>query len=227
MDIRSSVRRLIGRPTPMERAFTTVFHANTWQCEESRSGMGSTIARTATIRAELPALLARLEAQSLLDAACGDFNWMRLLTLPVARYVGVDVVRPLIRQNRRRHAAPGRAFHVADITADRLPRCDAVLCRDCLIHLSFADIARALRNLRSSGARTLIATNHPMLATHADIASGGFRTVNLHLPPFDLPAPQLRVIENETAGKTLDVWPFAMLPPLDLASEAVAGDRAL
>ena len=33
---------------------------------------------------------------------------------------------------------------LADITRDPLPRADAILCRDCLVHLSFANIAAAV-----------------------------------------------------------------------------------
>jgi hypothetical protein len=40
-----------------------------------------------------------------------------------------------------------------DLTGDPLPRVDVVLCRDCLVHLSFQNIFRAFANLRRSGSR--------------------------------------------------------------------------
>ena len=52
-------------------------------------------------------------------------------------------------------------YHLADITGDALPRCDAILCRDCLVHLSFANIARAVANFARSGAAWLITTTFP------------------------------------------------------------------
>jgi 2-polyprenyl-3-methyl-5-hydroxy-6-metoxy-1,4-benzoquinol methylase len=61
-------------------------------------------------------------------------------------YTGIDIVPSLIEVNRERVARgelSGR-FLVADITRDVLPRADVILCRDCLVHLSFLNIARAV-----------------------------------------------------------------------------------
>ena len=58
---------------------------------------------------------------------------------------------PDLIQSLRARAAAGAidgAYHLADITADALPQCDAILCRDCLVHLSFANIERAVANSR-------------------------------------------------------------------------------
>ena len=35
---------------------------------------------------------------------------------------------------------------------------DAILCRDCFVHLSFANVSRALAQFRASGSRFLIVT---------------------------------------------------------------------
>ena len=136
--------------------FTGIYRTGAWTTHdnvESLSGRGSTLWRTESLRRELPALLRRLEIDSLLDAACGDFNWLSTVDLPLRRYHGVDVVRDVIDANRRRYGSPGRSFESADITRDRLPDCDAILCRDCLNHLSFADISACLANIARTRAR--------------------------------------------------------------------------
>jgi hypothetical protein len=92
-----------------------------------------------------------------------------------------------------------------------LPKCDAVLCRDCFIHLPFADIARALSLFHQSGARYLLVTNHPSVTHHDDIATGMWRSVNLRLAPFHFPEPLHRLLENSVTGKTLDTWKLASL----------------
>jgi hypothetical protein len=51
---------------------------------------------------------------------------------------------------------------------DALPPCGAILCRDCLVHLSFGNIERAVANFRRSGAVWLIATTFPEWRTNAD-----------------------------------------------------------
>ena len=56
---------------------------NGWQSPESKSGGSSTLSATAAIRAALPRLLSDLGVAVLIDAPCGDFNWMRHVDLPV------------------------------------------------------------------------------------------------------------------------------------------------
>ena len=95
-------------------------------------------------------------------APCAGAGWLTRADLAV-RYVGIDIVSELVERLRAR-AASGELtgeYHLADITTDPLPRCDAILCRDCLVHLSFANIARAVANFRASGATWLIATTFP------------------------------------------------------------------
>ena len=70
-----------------------------------RSGPGSSLVQTATIRRDIPALLASLGIRSFLDAPCGDFNWMRHVDLGVERYIE-DEHRP--RDDRQK---PARVRH--------------------------------------------------------------------------------------------------------------------
>ena len=48
-----------------------------------------------------------------------------------------------------------RVFLRLDLTRDPLPDGDLILCRDCLVHLPFEDVRRAVRNFKRSGARWL------------------------------------------------------------------------
>jgi len=153
-----------------------------------------------------------LEIDSLLDAACGDFNWLSTVDLPLRRYHGIDVVTDVIEANRRRYASPGRSFESADITRDRLPDCDAILCRDCLNHLSFVDIRACFANFARTRAHYVMLTTHPAVSENVDCETGGWRMLNLCLPPFSLPEPVELVLENEDLGKYLGVWRRTDLP---------------
>ena len=116
------LRRALGLRDPEAGVvFSRIYEKNLWADAESRSGRGSTLARTAVIRDALPALLGELGARSMLDAACGDFNWMSRIDLGGVSYVGVDVVPRLIERNRRLYGGEGREFVLADITRDPLP----------------------------------------------------------------------------------------------------------
>ena len=202
----------------MRTVFEKIYNEKTWYYGESISGPGSTMVQTESVRAELPGLIRELGVRSLLDAGCGDLNWMKELEAPLERYLGVDVVPGLVEQNRRRFAAPNRDFKVADIVLDRLPRVDLVLCRDCLTHFSYQDIFAALRNLRQSGSTYLLTTTFPGRPENADVATGSWRTLNYARAPFAFPAPlrlineRLTVDEGAYADKSLGLWRFRDLP---------------
>ena len=164
----------------LAQRFRRIHDTNLWGAPESASGLGSELDATAVLRVELPRLFEKLGVTSLLDAPCGDAGWISRTDLGV-RYVGVDIVPSLIKSLQARAAAGDikGEFHLADITADTLPRCDAILCRDCLVHLSFANIERAVANFRASGASWLIATTFPEWLSNADCEDGDWRALNL------------------------------------------------
>jgi 2-polyprenyl-3-methyl-5-hydroxy-6-metoxy-1,4-benzoquinol methylase len=197
----------------LQQRFQRIHDTNLWGAEASVSGLGSEVDATATLRAELPPLLMRLGATSLLDAPCGDAGWIARADLPV-RVVGIDIVPDLIERLRAR-AARGEIlgeYHLADITRDPLPRADVVLCRDCLVHFSFANIARAVENFRSSGATWLITTTFPEWQQNADCEDGDWRALNFQRAPFNWGQPAELLNENCTeAGsgwrdKSLGAW---------------------
>jgi hypothetical protein len=201
-----------GGPKYLEGIFAEIYHGNLWGEAESVSGPGSSLAETAAVRRELPGLLAELGVRTLLDAPCGDCRWIFETPLDLDLYVGADVVPALIESNAARFGGPGREFHRLDITRDPLPRTDAILCRDCLIHFSYRLIARALAGFRRSGARWLLATTYAGLPANRDILSGQWRPIDLELPPFHLPPPRHLILEKECSvdgfhlRRSLGVW---------------------
>jgi SAM-dependent methyltransferase len=164
---------------------------NHWRNRETRSGDGSTIAYTEPLRRELPPLLARLGARTMLDLPCGDFHWIRHMPLPGGlRYVGADIVPGMIAELQRRHAGALRSFLCIDALTDDLPEADLWLCRDLVIHLPNADVLALLARFARSRIRYLLVTSHAAtVGANTDTFMGGFQLVNLQLPPFALPEP--------------------------------------
>ena len=203
----------------LAQRFRRIHDTNLWGAAASTSGLGSEMDATAVLRAELPRLLAKLGVTSLLDAPCGDAGWINHANLGV-RIVGVDIVPALIERLQARVASGeiGGQYHLADIVGDSLPRCDAILCRDVLVHFSFANIARAVANFRSSGATWLIATTFPEWQTNRDCDDGDWRALNFERAPFEWGAPVELINENclEAGGgwrdKSLGVWRLADFP---------------
>lgn len=144
----------------MQGIFDELYESESWRLfpgggekgeNPSRSGSGSDLVQTEALRRELPALLTRIGARSILDIPCGDFSWMSRADLGVDSYLGADVVPEVIERNRQNLADQGRAFHVPDITRSRLPQVDVVFSRDRLVHFCNADGQAAVDNVRRSG----------------------------------------------------------------------------
>jgi len=206
------IRRALNLPDPgMEEIFSRIYQHNSWADAESVSGRGSSLARTGVIRSNLPTLLESVRAKSLLDAACGDFNWMGNVDLSGFDYLGSDIVPELIARNRRLHGSSSKDFVVLDITRNQLPQVDVILCRDCFIHLSFKEIQAAIGNFKRSNSRFLFATTHTTVRENTDIETGEWRSVNLQLRPFNFPQPTQLIIEDHELGKCLGVWRLEQL----------------
>ena len=170
--------------------FTSIYQTGAWGSEETTSGPGSTIARTKQFRKDLPALLHSLNITSLLDAPCGDYNWMSMTVLGEVEYTGADIVAELVMKNKKNY--PGVNFIIADIIKDPLPYADAVICRDCFIHLTHRQIRKAIRNFKNSGIKYLLTNTYPV-TENRDIPTGDYRPLNLELAPFCLPKPVFQI----------------------------------
>jgi hypothetical protein len=201
--------------------FQSVYRDNLWDSGESRSGQGSELAYTATLRTELPALLQQLGVQSMLDLPCGDFNWMQHVDLSGIQYVGADIVPEIVNDNQAKFGNAQRRFICADVVEDALPEVDLIFCRDCLIHFSFRLIGSALKAMLAGKARYLLLTHDDILIRYEpnggknqDLeapASGVnymYRPINFTLPPFSFPPP-VHLIKEEALWdgyKTMALW---------------------
>ena len=177
--------------TPEDR-FAAIYGNNLWNSGESKSGYGSEMAATEALRDVLPRLVDAYNIQSVLDAGCGDFNWMRAVipALPFS-YTGMDIVPSVTDENSRHYGSETVTFLAGNICEVPLPAADLVIARDCLFHLSYADIDRFLLNLAQTDYRFLLTTNHLPFPgeeiVNRDIETGDFRLLDLYSAPFGIP----------------------------------------
>jgi hypothetical protein len=194
----------------MKHTFTNIYKKNTWASSESVSGTGSSISQTKTIIQELPKLIEQFNIKSLVDAPCGDLNWMKEIYRIVESYIGIDIVEEIIEQNKKKFQTDHVQFLTLDITKDPLPKSDVILCRDCLVHFSFSDIFLALNNFKASGSKYLLTTTFTDRMCNAEIKTGGWRPLNLEIEPVYFPKPQFVINEKCTEGnysdKSLALW---------------------
>jgi hypothetical protein len=217
---RDALRHRVRGRAHVRDIFERIYDKNLWGDPESVSGGGSGTAATDAIRRDLPSLFKRYSITSLLDAPCGDFQWMKHVAGSLERYTGVDIVRDLVERNTRLYGTDRIRFACADIVVDPLPAADAVLCRDCFIHLPTRLIRAALANFRASGIRYLLLTNNRDVESYHDIPIGSFRRVNFERLPFLFPSPLDVVNESVNGDRQLCLWELdSLFPQRQTASE--------
>lgn len=188
--LRSGLDNLaIARVDSLRDRFTLIYTRNVWGSKESVSGTGSSIAMTESIRSHLPILFHKFEIESIFDAPCGDFNWMKLVDLNGISYLGGDIVEPLIKSLQSNYGSEDVTFVHTDITKNSFPKSDLVLNRDCLFHLSYFDILSTLDNFIASQSMYFLSTSYENTINfeNSDIRSGGFRLIDLFVSPFFFP----------------------------------------
>jgi hypothetical protein len=213
--VKKVYKDLVGKSS--EEIFTSFYEKNHWRDEQSKSGPGSSDFETKHIRAILPSLIQELNVNVLLDVPCGDFNWMKFIDLGNCDYIGADIVKELITINQNKYGNPKRKFFSCDLTKDELPYADLILCRDCFFHLSFEDIFAAIENLKASKSKYLLTTTHPDTRENFPIVTGGYRSLNMCLEPFNFPTPLKLIYERRDAGfadtdKCIGLWKLSDLP---------------
>lgn len=189
--------------------FVMAYKSNRWKGADSISGPSSGMDRTATLRAALPEIVRRHSVRTFLDAPCGDFFWMKSV-IPNwdVNYIGGDVVPELIASNSKKHSAQAVEFRVVDLTRDELPSADVLFCRDCLFHLSYADIARVFDNFLKSNIRLLMTTSHIADENfqNTDIKTGNWRRFDLVKAPFNLISEPRESVLDGGGDRYMFLW---------------------
>jgi SAM-dependent methyltransferase len=203
-------------PRP-QQVFARIYKENRWNSDESASGKGSTLKSTELLRGRLSSLLRDLDIRTLVDAPCGDLNWMRHLDYTFSEYIGVDIVPDLVQRLRNEIVAPNWRFIVGDISSDVLPAADALLCRDCLGHLPYELALCAIENWKRAGFTYIITTTFPG-ETNREGALGRWRRINMEAPPFCFPDPVAVIAERFARPertdpvKSLGCWRTVEIP---------------
>lgn len=197
------------KPKDLQGIFTEIYNNNAWASDESRSGGGSEMARTAEIRTILPQFIEEFDIKRMLDAGCGDTNWLPDLR---CQYEGCEIVPDLVKYNQAKYAKHNNSskfkftFFQADLVRDAFHAYDLIVCRTVLFHLSLANISLALENFRRSGSSFLMATTHPAVEINRDIDDGNWRRVNLMKAPFNLPKPIELWVDGPGSDGYIGVW---------------------
>lgn len=189
-----------------ETTFSRIYNKNLWKSDETVSGQGSELNATKNIRQELPKLFNQLNIKTVTDIPCGDFHWIKYLDYKFDKYIGIDIAKEIVENNKKLYSNETTFFYSGDIKSYCIEKCDLIICRDCFIHMNNKDIVLSLRNLKKSNSKYLLVTNYINLLKNNDVITGQYRELDLLLPPFNLPKP-VNIIYEDTK-KTLSLWCF-------------------
>lgn len=196
--------RAMLKQNDIEAKFSNIFEYNLWGSTESKSGTGSELNYTENLRKWLIDFCVRAEIKTIVDAPCGDFNWMRqVLPILQVRYQGFDIVEAIVQHNSKHFGTESITFSQANICEDKLPACDLLIVRDCLFHLSYKDIQLFLKNIGTCDYKFLLTTTHKISDDlgNRDIVTGDFREIDLFQAPFYFSKDKVIEEVNETPGK--------------------------
>lgn len=191
-----------------EEVFTDIYSNNRWGGRPGTfcSGDGShEAAIVSPYIAKVTAELDRIGAATMtaVDLGCGDYSVGRQLSPACGRYVGVDIVKPLIAHNQTTFASHKVSFQHANVVEDALPDGHICFVRQVLQHLSNHQIAAVVPKLNrfrwcfitehhpSPGKLRLPNSDKP----HGDrirISQGS--GVFLEEPPFSIPATRYSLL---------------------------------
>lgn len=186
-----------GRTT--REIFEAVYGENKWGGDSltEGSGSGSDVAVGRAYIDYVNAFLANHpDVKTVADIGCGDFRIASQFKLqPGQRYLGLDVVRPLIETHQAQHASPQVFFACVDAVSEPVPHADLYLVRQVLQHLSNAAVATVLNKI-APARYALISEHHPAPAV--------FTGANRDKPT----GPDVRVFDG--SGIDLTAPPFAL-----------------
>jgi SAM-dependent methyltransferase len=122
---------------------------------------------------------------TVLDIGCGDLSIARRIKWGVSRYIGIDATSGWNQPDEIFNAV---VIGAADALYCDLPAADLVLCKEVMQHLSNEQVQLLLD--RTAHYQRRLFTNSkpgPEVTENEDIDTGGFRPVDLSLPPFNQP----------------------------------------
>lgn len=170
----------------MKKRFEEIYFTNEWLYG---SGEGSLPANTIGYRRFLESFMKRFQVRSVIDLGCGDWQFSRLIDWSAVEYDGYEIVADLVTINNLRFGTPKTRFHVAPDDWSDLPSAQLLIVKDVLQHWSERSILEFLPHLRRFEHCLITNCVNPRGPTsNHDIPDGGFRWLDLRLPPFSCTA---------------------------------------
>jgi hypothetical protein len=191
-----------------EEVFTDIYSNNRWGGRSGTFCSGDGSREMAIVSPYVKTITAELDrmgaaSMTVIDLGCGDYSVGRQLSPVCGRYIGVDIVKPLIAYNQTAFGSRTVSFQHSNIIQDTLPDGDICFVRQVLQHLSNDQIAAVVPKL-DQFRWCFITEHHPspgkLQGPNGDKPHGdGIRITHgsgvfLDEPPFNIPAARYRLL---------------------------------
>jgi len=178
--------------------FARVYSTRRWGDDGGGSGPGSTLSESSGAARILFHIILSLNAQVVVDAACGAMVWQSKLlpqlfsANPTLRYIGLDAADTVVQANREQFHAyyPRIQFEHVELESVDIPPTDLIFSRDTMQHNSIKNVARILHQFVHSNASHILTTSYPNGSHYCNgpinrpISTGGFFCIDLARKPF-------------------------------------------
>ena len=181
-----------------KKIFTSIYKSKHWAHSNnisneivSVSGPGSNLNKGTFVKINFfKKIIKDLKIKSILDMACGDFLWMnKIIEHTNIKYLGIDIVEELIKENNEKFNARNIKFKCCDIINFRTQKkFDLIIIKDLLIHLKNSDILNIIHNLKKMDFK-YVALSSSTIKQNKNVIIGQHRQVNLLIEPYNLNQP--------------------------------------
>jgi len=182
-------------PLILQHMFTQIYSKQIWNMgqDESKSGLGSTLEYTKSIRENLIDFIKKNNIKNMIDTSCGDWNWMKLIQDQLCDYTGIDIVQDVIDINKKKYENEKTRFACMDILSylKILPSAsvDLILCRHTCEHLPLDYVLELLQEYKRVSKYLLLTTKKTseseICNQDLNVTQMSYRPINLDKPPFD------------------------------------------
>lgn len=170
----------------MKERFEEIYANNEWV---SGSGEGSLPINNLGYVVFIENFVKSNSIELVLDLGCGDWQFSKDIRWGSAKYYGYDIVSSVISTNKALYSTENVIFTLYSGDFLDLPPADLLIAKDVLQHWSNETILQFLPILSRYKYALLTNCVNPTGETiNTNVIDGGFRYLDLRLPPFSLNA---------------------------------------
>jgi len=187
---------------PREATFIRIYEKSNWGDSGQGSGQGSSLEFSVPIRCYLNKLIYDFKIDTIVDAPCGSFWWMKhfLEENPHINYIGVDIMPALIKHHNTKYKSDTREFYHGDLVDSELfskikdqskiwKGTVLLMVRHAIEHNTGKDGMTIFHNIQNSAIPLFFGTTHVHSHDPPETLPGGYSKLNFEFPPFNLPHP--------------------------------------